>query len=97
MVIVNSARADLVDESAVADALRAGVLNGYAADMLRSESGGGGSPLLAPDLADRVVLTPHLGAQTVEAIDRMGSMAVADVLAVLAGHEPTHTVLSENQ
>lgn len=93
MVIINTARADLVDESAVADALRAGVLNGYAADTLRSESSGVESPLLAPELADRVVLTPHLGAHTVEAIDRMGSMAVADVLAVLAGHEPTHTVI----
>ena len=93
MIVVNTARADLVDESAAADALRTGILGGYAGDTLRSEGGGAGSPLLAPDLADRVVITPHLGAQTVEAVDRMGSMAVADVLAVLAGREPAHHVV----
>jgi D-3-phosphoglycerate dehydrogenase len=48
--------------------------------------------LLADDLADRVVVTPHLGAQTREAVDTMGALAVADVLAVLAGREPAHPV-----
>lgn len=91
-VLVNTARADLVDEAALADGLRAGLIGGYAADTLGSE-GGGSSPLLADDLADRVVITPHLGAQTVEAVDRMGAAAVADVLAVLAGRPPIHPVL----
>ncbi|MEE6261684.1 NAD(P)-dependent oxidoreductase [Plantactinospora sonchi] len=93
LVLVNTARADLVDESAVAAALRGGRLAGYAADTLGTESAGGTSPLLAEDLADRVVLTPHLGAQTVEAVDRMGSLAVADLLAVLDGAPPSHPVL----
>ncbi|GLW07079.1 hypothetical protein Misp01_22090 [Microtetraspora sp. NBRC 13810] len=96
LVIVNTARADLVDEPAVAAALRAGRLGGYGADTLAHEyAGDGRSPLLDPALADRVVITPHVGAQTVEAVDRMGSLAVADVLAVLAGREPAHPVLQE--
>lgn len=92
-VIVNTARADLVSEAAVASALRAGRVFAYAADTLDAEAGGAErSPLLADDLADRVVVTPHLGAQTVEAVDRMGSLAVDGVLAVLAGRRPAHTV-----
>ncbi len=92
-VIVNTARASLIDEDAVASALRRGRLFGYAADTLLAENvGSTQSPLLAADLQERVVLTPHLGAQTDEAIDRMGEMAVDDVLAVLAGKSPAHPV-----
>ncbi|WP_153394652.1 NAD(P)-dependent oxidoreductase [Ornithinicoccus halotolerans] len=96
-VIVNTARASLVDEAAVAAGLRSGRLHGYAADTLATETAGAGadgvSPLLDPALRDRVVLTPHLGAQTEEAIDRMGRAAVEDLLAVLAGREPAHPVV----
>lgn len=92
-VIVNTARADLVDERAVAESLRAGRLAAYAADMLGDEGGDASlSPLLAGDLTDRVVITPHLGAQTSEAVDAMGGLAVDDVLAVLSGRTPTHPV-----
>ena len=41
--------------------------------------------LLAKDLADKTLFTPHLGAQTDQSIDLMGSMAVENVLATLAG------------
>ena len=93
LVIVNTARADLVDEQAVADALRSGAMAGYAADTLAAETSREPSPLLADDLADRVVVTPHLGAQTVEAVDRMGVAATEDVLAVLSGLPPRHLVV----
>jgi D-3-phosphoglycerate dehydrogenase len=96
LVLVNTARADLVDEFAVAAALRSGRLAGYAADTLAAESrataGHATSPLLAADLADLVLITPHTGAQTVEAVDRMGMAATADLLAVLAGAAPRHPV-----
>jgi D-3-phosphoglycerate dehydrogenase / 2-oxoglutarate reductase len=88
LLLVNTARADLVDEAAVAAALRSGRLAAYAADTLATEKSTVGSPLLAADLADRVVFTPHLGAQTTESIDRMGSIAVTCVLDVLAGRTP---------
>lgn len=92
-ILVNTARAGLVDEHAVADGLLTGRLAAFAGDTLGTESAGDhSSPLLHPDLADRVVLTPHLGAQTVEAVDLMGSMAVDNVLAVLAGGDPVHPV-----
>ncbi|AZC12654.1 NAD(P)-dependent oxidoreductase [Microbacterium sp. ABRD28] len=91
-VVVNTARADLVDEAAVAMALRAGTLGAFAADMLAGDTAGQDSPLLAPDLADRVTLTPHLGAQTTQAVDHMGAMSLECALAVLAGNPPPHPV-----
>lgn len=93
LIVVNTARAGLVDEDAVAEALREGRIAFYAADTVSGEgSPGAGGPLLAADLADQVLLTPHRAAQTVEAVDRMGSSAVDAVLAVLAGRRPDHVV-----
>ncbi len=91
-IIVNTARPDLVDETALADALRDGRLAAYAADTLAGDTAASASPLLAADLADRVTVTPHLGAQTTQAVDNMGSLSLADVLAVLSGGAPAHPV-----
>ena len=92
LVLVNSARAGLVDEPALAEALRAGGLRSYAADVLGSEGSGYDSPLLAADLASRTLFTPHCGAQTTEAVDQMGRGAVDAVLAQLRGEQPPHLV-----
>jgi D-3-phosphoglycerate dehydrogenase len=92
LILVNTARASLVDEAAVADALRAEKLRAYATDVLGSEAGSHGSPLLADDLADRTLFTPHAGAQTVEAVDQMGRGAVDAVLAHLRGEQPPNLV-----
>ena len=92
LILVNTARASLVDEAAVADALRAGRLRTYATDVLGSESGRHDSPLLAADLADRTLFTPHAGAQTVEAVDQMGRGAVDAVRAHLRGEQPPNLV-----
>jgi D-3-phosphoglycerate dehydrogenase len=92
VVLVNTARATLVDEAALALALRTGRLRTYAADVLGSEAGEHGSPLLADDLVDRTVFTPHVAAQTVEAVDQMGRGAVDAVLAILRNDQPDHLV-----
>lgn len=92
VTVVNTARADLVDEAAMASALRGGRVAGYACDTLAAEHAEAPSPLLAADLADRVLVTPHLGGQTDEAINRMGRMAADDVLAVLRGDQPQHPI-----
>ena len=93
VLIVNTARADLIDEAAVADALRRGRVTAYAADTLATENHGeGASPLLADDLSDRVIVTPHLAAQTREGVDGMGGMATENLLAVLSGAAPVNPV-----
>lgn len=91
-VIVNTARGDLIDEAAVADALHDGILAGYAADTLDGDTAAKNSPLLADALADRVIVTPHLGAQTTQAVDNMGSLSLDDVIAVLKGSDPRFPV-----
>lgn len=91
-VLVNTARPDLVDEVAVSLALRDGVLGAYAADTLDGDTAASASPLLAGDLCDRVIVTPHLAAQTTQAVDNMGRMSLDDVIAVLRGDEPSHPV-----
>ncbi|KNY05827.1 NAD(P)-dependent oxidoreductase [Microbacterium sp. GCS4] len=93
-IVVNTARPDLVDEDAVAAALRDGRLGAYAADTLAGDTAASASPLLAADLAERVTVTPHLGAQTTQAVDNMGSLSLDDVLSVLAGRAPAHPVSS---
>lgn len=91
--LINTARADLVDEAALAMRMRTRSDLFYAADTLQQEHGDApGSPLLADDLADRVIITPHLAANTLEAVDQMGAMVVANVLAVLHGTTPPNPV-----
>jgi D-3-phosphoglycerate dehydrogenase len=91
-VIINTARAELVDESAIADGLRSGALFAYAADTLKGEKNSKESPLMAIDIADKVTITAHLGAQTVGAVDLMGEMSTANVIEVLAGRSPLNPV-----
>ncbi|MGO3649085.1 NAD(P)-dependent oxidoreductase [Agrococcus casei] len=92
IVLVNTARPDLIDEDALAAAMRDGVVRAFAADTLQGDTAASSSPLLAADLADRVTVTPHFGAQTVEAVDGMGSIAVDNALAVLDGRVPPNPV-----
>jgi len=91
-IVVNTARPDLVDEAALAAALSTGRLGGYAADTLDGDTAASASPLLAADLADRVVVTPHLGAQTTQAVDNMGSVSLDEAISVLAGRAPRFPV-----
>ncbi|MFP5282937.1 MAG: NAD(P)-dependent oxidoreductase, partial [Actinomycetes bacterium] len=73
LVLVNTARANLVDEAALAAALHAGRVAAYAADTVSGEGQGtASSPLLDPALAEVTVLTPHVAAQTMGAVDKMG-------------------------
>jgi D-3-phosphoglycerate dehydrogenase / 2-oxoglutarate reductase len=89
-VLVNTARGSLLDEAAVADALRSGRLGGVAVDVLAREPATD-SPLLG---APNVTVTPHVASQTTQAIDRMGMESVAEVLRVLRG-EPVLNPVKE--
>jgi len=92
-IIINTARANLIDEISLASGLRSGKISFFAADSISSEISGEESPLLSSDLADKTLFTPHIGGQTNEAIDLMGSMAVENVLAMLAGKPLRNEVL----
>ena len=87
-VLINTARGDLLDEQAVASALAERRLAAAAVDVLVSEPATS-SPLLD---APNAIVTPHVAAQTTQAIDRMGMMAAEEVVRVLAGDAPRHPV-----
>ncbi len=80
--IVNTARGEIVDEEALARALREGRIAGAAVDVFSQEPPPPDHPLLD---APNTILTPHLGASTAEAQDKAGKAVAEQVLAVLRG------------
>lgn len=80
-IIINAARGGLVDEQALADAIESGHIRGAGFDVYASEPCTD-SPLFK---LPQVVVTPHLGASTVEAQDRAGTDVADSVLKALAG------------
>ncbi len=79
--IVNAARGGLVDEDALADAIRSGQVAGAGIDVFVTEPATD-SPLFG---LPGVVVTPHLGASTVEAQDKAGLAVARSVRLALQG------------
>jgi D-3-phosphoglycerate dehydrogenase / 2-oxoglutarate reductase len=79
--VVNVSRGGIVDEEALADAIRSGTVAGAALDVFAVEPTTS-SPLFA---LDSVVVTPHLGASTREAQDKAGVTIAEQVALALAG------------
>lgn len=88
-VLINACRGPVVVESAVAEALDAGRLWGYGADVFEEEPFRPGHPLIG---RDDVMFTPHSAAQTVEGLSNMATGVARDVLAVLRGDLPRNPV-----
>jgi D-3-phosphoglycerate dehydrogenase len=86
--IINAARGELIDEAALIRALDSGHVAGAAIDVFRQEPPGE-NPLLNHD---KIIVTPHLGALTEEAQERVAVDAAEEVLAVLRGEPARYAV-----
>lgn len=79
--LINAARGPIVDENALADALKNHEIAGAALDVYEHE------PNVTPELKsmDNVILTPHIGNATVEARDSMAEICADNIIEFLAG------------
>ncbi len=86
--LINTSRGGIVDEEALYDALRNNKLRGAALDVYENE------PLQETPLKelDNVIMTPHIGAYTEEAIENMGIQAAQNLIDVLEGRKPQNIV-----
>jgi glyoxylate reductase len=82
--LINTSRGPVVDEKALAWALRTRLIAGAALDVFEHE------PKVEPELLtlENVLLVPHLGSGTVETRTAMANLAVRNVAAVLSGQRP---------
>lgn len=86
--IVNASRGPIMNEAALAHALKTNEIEGAALDVFEFE------PKITEELKElkNVVLAPHVGNATFETRDAMAEMAVRNILAVLNGEEPVTPV-----
>ncbi len=88
--LVNCARGGIIEEAALAEAVKDGIVAGAAIDVFESEPMGENHPLQG---LEKVVLTPHLGASTVEAQIGVAVDVAYGVAAALRG-EPVSTAVN---
>ncbi len=81
--LVNCARGGIIDEPALAQAVKSGVIAGAALDVYESEPLPNDSPLLSID--EHLILTPHLGASTEEAQENVAIDVAEQIRDVLLG------------
>jgi phosphoglycerate dehydrogenase-like enzyme len=87
--LINTARGELIDELALAEAVQNRHLGGAALDVFTKEPPEPGHPLLG---LPQVLVTPHSASHTDGAMNAMGRMALRDCLAVLQGEAPLYPV-----
>lgn len=86
--VINTARGSIVDEGALVNALKTGIIAGAGLDVYEQE------PAIHPALTElkQVVLLPHLGSATLQARVQMGLVCLRNIEEVLEGHSAPNQV-----
>lgn len=88
-ILINTARGDLIDEDALAEAVKTRAISGVGLDVFEHE------PKVHEGLLGHanVVLLPHLGSATIEARQDMGDRVIANIMTFQNGHRPPDRVI----
>ncbi|HQL43141.1 MAG TPA: 2-hydroxyacid dehydrogenase [Spirochaetota bacterium] len=91
-IIINVARGEIIDENALADALKEGRIAGAALDVFSDEPINSNNPLLKVD-NDRLLLTPHVAGVSIESQIRIINLTIENIIAVISGREPVNIIV----
>jgi D-3-phosphoglycerate dehydrogenase len=80
VIIINTARAGLVDQNSIIDGVEKGKISGYLTDVLEEEPMVNDHPFLK---YKNILITPHIGSRTYENVVNQGKMAVENLLKYL--------------
>lgn len=90
-VLINVARGEVIDEHALADALKNGSIAGAGLDVFSKEPIPRDNPLMKVNM-DKLILTPHIAGSTAEAQIRIASMAFNNIRKTIIGDKPDFLV-----
>ncbi len=85
VIIINTARGELIDTAALVQALENDHVGGYGADVLDQEPPPPDHPLLT---AKNCIITPHIGSRTYQSVQRQAGMATQNLINFLEGKPP---------
>lgn len=93
-LLINTARGEVVDQTALARMLEEGRISGAALDVMAPEPPSAAHPLLnlSKEGRDRLLITPHIAGVTVKCFQAMLTGAVENIQRVLSGKRPKHIV-----